>query len=97
MIFLYDKKTNEVKAISDKEIKVSNPNFKTKELTATKQQKEEIHKGYKLKIVKGKLKTEKNADIIEKEKEDELKSLKEKAKEGKLSNKEIQQILSNLI
>jgi len=97
MIFLYDKKTNEVKAISEKQIEFSNPNFAFKEIEPTETEQADIDKGYKLKIVKGKLKREKPDHIIEKEKESITNELKEKAKKGKLTNKEIQQILSNLI
>jgi len=97
MIFLYNKTTNEVKSISEKQIEFSNKNFKTKEIKPTKDEQDKIDKGYRLKIVRGKLKTEKPSHIIEKEKQAEMSLFKAKAKEGKLTNKEIQQIINTLI
>jgi len=93
MIFLYDKKTNEVKAISDKEIKVSNPNFKTKDIKPNKKEQLDIDTGYKLKIVRGKLKTEKPSHIAEKEKKD---NIKKKVKEAKTVD-ELKDIIKTLI
>jgi len=97
MIFLYNKKTNEVKLISDKKIEFSNKNFATKEIKPTKEQQAEIDNGYKLRIIKGKLKTEKPNRMIYKEQKESIKEFKEKAEKGELSNNEIQQIINTLI
>ena len=97
MIFLYNKTTKEVKSISEGQIKFSNKNFSTKEIKPTKEEQTKIDKGYKLKIVRGKLKTEKSSAIIEEETKEEFRCLKEKAEKGELSNNEIQKIISNLI
>ena len=97
MIFLYNKKTNEVKSISEGQIEFSNKNFSTKEIKPTKEEQTKIDKGYKLKIVRGKLITEKSSAIIEEETKEEFRCLKEKAGKGKLSNNEIQQILNKIL
>ena len=70
MIFLYDKNTNEVKSISESKIEFSNKNFAIKDIKPTKKEQEEIDQGYKLKVVRGKLKTEKPDNIKNKEKKD---------------------------
>jgi len=97
MIFLYNKTTNEVKLISEGQIKFSNKNFSTKEIKPTKDEQDKIDKGYNLKIVEGKLETEKPNHIIDEKQKEAMKDLKEKAKKGELSNNEIQEIINNLI
>ena len=93
MIFLYDKNTNEVKSISESKIEFSNKNFAIKEIKPTKAEQLDIDTGYKLKIVKGKLKTEKPNHIEEKEKKDNIKKDIEKAK----TVDELKEILKTLI
>jgi len=93
MIFLYDKNTNEVKSISESKIEFSNKNFAIKDIKPNKKEQEEIDQGYKLKVVRGKLKTEKPDNIKNKEKKDNIKKDIEKAK----TVDELKDIIKNLI
>jgi len=93
MIFLYDKTTKEVKSISKGKIEFSNKNFAIKDIKPTKAEQSDIDTGYKLKIVRGKLKTEKPNHIAEKEKKD---NIKKKVKEAKTVD-ELKEIIKTLI
>ena len=93
MIFLYDKITKEVKSISKSKIEFSNKNFAIKEIKPNKKEQLDIDTGYKLKIVRGKLKTEKPNHIAEKEKKENFKKDIAKAK----TVDELKEIIKTLI
>lgn len=96
--FLVDKHTKKVKAYGDGKAVYTAKNCDTIPLTITTEEYEKLSKGYSAKVVNKKLELTKTQAVIDKEQEIQRKAeLREKALEGKLNNKEMQEAIAKLI